>query len=149
MSEQGVIQSFRDVRTMPEKLSARRENWIPHNPELDQPRSVHGLVLGQSERELGFGQKGEAPILRVLADDGVEWNIAGFHAILRAELVREGPQIGDRIGVAYEGLGKAKENQSPPHLYRVVVERNPDGPQKPDADLPPAPDFNPDADIPF
>lgn len=149
MSEQGMIQSFRDIRTMAEKLEAKRENWIPHNPELDHPRSVDGLVLDRQERELGFGQKGNAPIVRVLSDDGTEWNVAGFHAILRSELVREGPRIGDRIGVAYQGLGTAKENQSPPHLYRVVLERNPDGPQQPDRELPPAPDFDPDGDIPF
>lgn len=149
MSEQGRIQSFRDIRTMAEKLEAKRENWIPHNPELDQPRSIDGLVLGRSERELGFGQKGSAPILRILGDDGVEWNVAGFHAFLRGEMVREGPRIGDRVGILYQGLGEAKENQSPPHLYRVVVERNPDGPQQPDASLPPAPDFAMDDDIPF
>lgn len=148
MSEQASLQSFRDTRTLDEKLQAQRENWKPHS-DHDQPKSVSGLVIDQTERELGFDQKGTAPFLRVLSDDGVEWSVAGFHAVLRAELLRVGPRIGDRIGVLYQGEGQAKENQSAPHLYRVVVERNPDGPQQADAELPPAPDFDVDADIPF
>lgn len=151
MSEQATqaaLGVFRDTRTLDEKLAAPRENWKPHS-DLTQPKSVSGLVIELTERDLGFEQKGTAPFVRVLADDGQEWSVAGFHAVLRAELLRVGPHVGDRIGVLYQGEGTAKENQSPPHLYRVVVERNPDGPQEPDRDLPPAPDFNPDADIPF
>ena len=151
MSEQTTqpaLGVFRDTRTLEEKLTASRENWKPHANPL-QPNSVSGLVIDLSERELGYEQQGTAPFVRVLADDGTEWSVAGFHAVLRAEILRTGPRIGDRIGVIYQGEGTAKENQSPPHLYRVVVERNPDGPQQPDAQLPPAPDFEPDADIPF
>lgn len=139
---------WRDTRTLDEKLTATRENWKPHS-DLSQPKSISGLVIDLSERELGYEQQGTAPFVRVLADDGTEWSIAGFHAVLRAELLRTGPNVGDRIGVIYQGEGTAKENQSPPHLYRVVIERNPDGPQEPDRDLPPPPDFQPDADIPF
>lgn len=148
MSEQVTISSFRDTRTLDQKLTAQRENWKPHS-DSSQPKSVSGLVIDQTERDLGFEQKGTAPFLRVLADDGTEWSVAGFHAVLRAELLRVGPRIGDRIGVLYQGEGQAKENQSPPHLYRVVVEQNPDGPQQRDPELAPAPDFDPDADIPF
>lgn len=151
MSEQATqpaLGAFRDTRTLDAKLNAPRENWKPHS-DLTQPKSVSGLVIDKTERELGFEQQGTAPFIRVLADDGTEWSVAGFHAVLRAELLRTGPNIGDRIGVLYQGEGTAKENQSPPHLYRVVVERNPDGPQEPDPNLAPAPDFAPDADIPF
>lgn len=147
-AQQSTLGVWRDTRTLDEKLAASRENWKPH-ADLTQPKSVSGLVIDLSERDLGFEQQGTAPFVRVLADDGTEWSVAGFHAVLRAELLRTGPHVGDRIGVLYQGEGTAKENQSPPHLYRVVVERNPDGPQEPDRDLPPAPDFNPDADIPF
>lgn len=149
MPEQVSLSSFRDARTLDEKLTAQRENWKPHT-DHDQPKSVSGLVIDQSERDLGYDQKGTAPFFRVLADDGLEWSVAGFHAVLRMELQRVGPNIGDRIGVLYEGEGKAKENQSAPHMYRVVLERNPDGPQARDPELAPAPDFgDPDADIPF
>lgn len=145
---QPTLSAFRDTRTLEDKLTATRENWKPH-ADVSQPKSVSGLVIDKTERELGFEQQGTAPFLRVLADDGVEWSVAGFHAVLRAELLRTGPHVGDRVGVIYQGEGKARENQSAPHLYRVVVERNPDGPQEPDRELPPAPDFNPDAGIPF
>jgi hypothetical protein len=151
MSEQATqssLGSFRDTRTLDAKLTASRENWKPHS-DPTQPVSVSGLVIDKTERELGFEQQGTAPFLRVLADDGTEWSVAGFHAVLRAELLRTGPHVGDRVGVIYQGEGKAKKDQSAPHLYRVVVERNPDGPQEPDRELPPAPDFNPDSDIPF
>jgi hypothetical protein len=148
MPEQATVYNFRDTRTLDEKLSAPRENWKPHT-DLTQPKAVSGLVLELTERDLGFEQQGTAPFVRLLADDGTEWSVAGFHAVLRAELLRTGPNVGDRMGVVYQGEGKARENQSAPHLYRVVVERNPGGPQEPDAELPPAPDFNPDADIPF
>ncbi len=146
---QASLGSFSDTRSLEQKLAAERENWKPHT-ELAQPRSVTGLVVDKEERELGFDQQGTAPFVRVLGDDGKEWSVAGFHAILRAELLRNNVQIGDRIGVIYQGEGTAKENQSPPHLYRVVAERNPEGPQERDPELAPAPDFaNPDADIPF
>lgn len=147
-AEQPTLGSFRDTRTLDEKLTAPRENWKPH-ADLTQSKTVSGLVIDKTERELGFEQQGTAPFLRVLDDDGTEWSVAGFHAVLRAEIIRTGPHVGDRVGVIYQGEGKAKENQSAPHLYRVVVERNPDGPQEPDRELPPAPDFAPDADIPF
>lgn len=149
MPEQVSLSTFLDSRTLDQKLTAERENWKPHS-DSSQPKSVSGLVIDQTERDLGYDQKGTAPFYRLLADDGTEWSVAGYHAVLRAELLRVAPNIGDRIGVLYQGEGTAKENQSAPHMYRVVLERNPAGPQQRDPELAPAPDFgDQDADIPF
>lgn len=148
MQGTATVGPWRDARSLNEKLTASREAWKPHS-ELSQPRSLEGLVIELSERDLGFEQQGKAPFVRLLDDSGTEWSIAGFHAILRSELLRTGPRIGDRLGVIYQGVGNAKENQSPPHLYRAVVERNPEGPQEPDPELAPAADIDPDSDIPF
>jgi hypothetical protein len=113
---------------------------------------VSGLVLDVGTRPSDYEQ-GDVPAILLLAKDGTEWSIVGFHAILRSELKSAGPRIGDRIGIQYQGEGKAREGQSPPHLYRAVVERNPEGPQEPDPELAPAGPsggYNPqESEIPF
>jgi hypothetical protein len=124
---------FRDTRSVEWKLAAVRKNWTPHREE-EQPRVLSGLVLDVGTRPSDYDQ-GDVPAILLLAKDGTEWSVVGFHAILRSELKSAGPRIGDRLGIHYQGEGKAREGQSPPHLYRAVVERNPEGPQERDPQL--------------
>jgi hypothetical protein len=153
-SETGTASSpddFRDTRSVEWKLAAPQKAWTPTR-EPDQPNPLSGLVIGLSTQPSDYDQ-GDVPRIQLLAKDGTEWSVVGFHTLLRRELQAAGPRLYDRLGILYQGEGVAKEGQSAPHRYRVVLERNPDGPQEPDPDLEgrnmPLPGGGQEDDIPF
>jgi hypothetical protein len=102
----------------------------------------------------------ENPTLRVLDADGIEWSAIAFHGFLRRAIEQQKPRAGDWIAVAFLGTKAArKKGESDAYVYRLVVERNPDGRVAPElvepdtAQLPepePEQDAEPDHDgIPF
>jgi hypothetical protein len=91
--------------------------WIPTTPG---ERLVGELV----DIDIAFSEYRDSnyPLLTVRTDDGAELTVHCFRVVLFNELMKWRPGVGERISIAYRGLGKAKAGMSPPHLYRVRVE---------------------------
>jgi hypothetical protein len=102
-----------------ERASRFPEPWKPEPDDV-----LEGVVTEIAYRDSDYNDE-QYPILTVLDDDGVEWAFHAFHTMGRLEIERKKPQIGDRIAIAYHGLGQAKPGLEPPHRYRVVVDRQP------------------------
>lgn len=45
------------------------------------------------------------------------------HAMLKAALVAEAPEVGDRVKITFTGLGTPKPGRQAPRLYTVEVKR--------------------------
>lgn len=87
--------------------------WIPE----EVGDRIVGTVVNLGSYDGGYG---EYPIVVVTADlDGNEYAIHGQGSVLKDELNKKNPQIGDRIGVEYKGTPEGKQYK----LYKVVVVR--------------------------
>lgn len=75
-----------------------------------------GVIAELSERE---GYDGDPyPIVTVQADDG-SFAFHAFHSVAQNELARLRPQVGDEIGVKYEGVTKSANGRTTYHAYRI------------------------------
>jgi hypothetical protein len=65
------------------------------------------------------GDYGSYPIAVVRREDGSEVAVHAFHEVLRSELQRAKPNIGDTVGIKYLGVPDGVTYNS----YRVLVDR--------------------------
>ena len=83
-------------------------------PDQDHPKTIVGTIVdidqGQSEYQ------GAYPILTIAVEDpgkfaidsGNELAVHGFHSVLRNELIKKKPNIGERIGIIFGGEVETK-----------------------------------------
>jgi hypothetical protein len=76
-------------------------------------RNPWGVRIGPDE----FGSP--YPLLEVETDDGEVVAVHAFHTVLKNELAKKRPDVGDRVGIKYLGTPPGKNYES----YRVVIER--------------------------
>ncbi len=91
-------------------------------PDQEDPDILIGEVVSI---EAGSSDYGTYPLIVVRQDDGTEKAIHAFHTVLRNELVKQRPQIGERLGVKYLGKMQAAEGSKYGSYigYRAKVER--------------------------
>jgi len=94
-----------------ERLEAQTEPWMPEPGD-----KIVGRIVELSTLE---SQYGEYPLIIVATDDGREFAIHCFRTVLKNEVAKKRPQIGDRIGVKYFGKQPDKDF----HGYKLVLER--------------------------
>jgi hypothetical protein len=97
-----------------ELLRPPAEAWRPAKGEV-----LIGEVVALDEREGFAGVR--YPIVSVKTDAGEYVAIHCFHKVLRDELARWEPRVGERLGVAYHG--RVDKGESQYELYRVKVVR--------------------------
>jgi hypothetical protein len=91
-----------------------------------------------------------SPTLTLVDADGTEWGVIAFHGFLRSAIERQTPRVGDWVAIAYLGTKpSSKQGESDAHVYRLVVERNPDAPADPTPDAVTFEDEEKTDDIPF
>jgi hypothetical protein len=106
-----------------DRLGEFPEAWRPEPGE-----KLVGVVVELGDRDGGFG---DYPVVAVLGEDGEEYAVHAFHTVLRNEVAKQRPAVGDRIGIAYHGKDAAKGYEK----YRVIVEKaNPAEKPQPDWD---------------
>ncbi len=84
-------------RSLEERLDAPAEGWKPEVGE-----KLIGTIIDLDERDSQYDEE-PYTLVTVLNDEGEERAFHGFHTVPRRKLARLGPQIGDRIGIAYHG----------------------------------------------
>lgn len=83
--------------------------------ETSTPGTEYRGTLDASD----YGDGEEYPIVTIRQDDGEEVAVHGFHTVLKRELAKLAPKVGDQIGVKYVGIPAGKSYE----LYRVILER--------------------------
>jgi hypothetical protein len=103
--------------TLEDRLNADVEGWRPEPGD-----QVLGTVIGVDTRE---GDYGPYPYIEVEANDGSYIGVHGFHTVLKNELARIEPQVGDTLGIKYFGKVPTKPGSKFDSFekYRVVHER--------------------------
>jgi hypothetical protein len=131
-------------------LSERLANF----PEPWKPTTAGETLIGETTdldwRESEYGDP--YPIVTVCSDeDGKEYAWHAYHTMARNEVAKKKPQIGERVGILYGGIGEAEPGKNAPVKWRLIVERKPVEidysavPTTPD----PEPADTADTDIPF
>jgi hypothetical protein len=105
-------------------LEDRLEAGLPSawRPDQDDPDLLVGEVI---EIEVGSSEYGHYPIIVIRKEDGEEKAVHGFHTVLRNELMKHKPNVGERVGIKYLGDVETKPGSKFKSFkgYRVKVER--------------------------
>lgn len=83
-------------------LEERLESGLPSawRPDQEDADKLIGEVI---DIEVGNSEYGRYPIVVVRQDDGTEKAVHGFHSVLQSELMKNRPQVGERVGIKYLG----------------------------------------------
>jgi hypothetical protein len=100
--------------------------WRPEPGDL-----LIGKVVRITKGTSCYGDNGSYPIIGVQTEDGQVLNVHAFHAVLRSELARTRPEVGDMIGIAYEGKPKDRSYE----MYRVECDKPSTKSSEPDWDV--------------
>lgn len=100
------------MSTLEDRLDRNSEGWRPKPGD-----QIVGRIVSLSMYT--GGDYGDYPLLEVEADDGRLVAVHAFHTVLRRELGRQKPAVGERIGIRYLG----RHDRGYEH-YRVVMDRD-------------------------
>ena len=91
-------------------------------PDQDDPDTLIGEVV---EIAVGTSDYDPYPLVVVRKDDGEEKAVHAFHTVLKNEILRQKPQVGERVGIKYLGEQKTKPGSKFSSFigYRVKVDR--------------------------
>lgn len=83
------------------------EGWKPSPGD-----EVAGRVIDIAATDGGWGPY---PVVTLAGEDGVEVAVHAFHDVLKSELARRRPKVGDELSIKYLGQPNGKNY----HAYRV------------------------------
>jgi len=77
--------------------------WVPAT-DGDQPDGIQGRVVNRTViyADDAYGG-GEVPLLEVEQKDGVVWSVRGYHTVLRNQIEKNDPEVGDLVAIKYFG----------------------------------------------
>ena len=115
---------YDDLRDQAQKSKQRLEegfpeSWQPQSEDHDHPEIVVGKLV-----EINFDAPtsyGSASVLIIEDEDGKEWSVWLLHRILKEQVFKYNPRIGDLIAVTYGGEREGKNDNY--HVYTVNIER--------------------------
>jgi hypothetical protein len=106
------------MTSLAERLDSFPEAWRPKQPG----EKLIGELTDVDMRDSEYGEP--YPILTVLDEsDGVEKAWHAFHTMARNAVAKKRPQIGERIGIVYAGVGEAQPGMNAPVRWRLLVDR--------------------------
>ena len=100
--------------------------WQPHK-EPSQPKGIEGRIVDAYEIDGEYadpatGEIPRIPCLIIAGVDGTTWGVRGYHKILREEIKKKSPTVGDTIAILYVGEKRSQvRGRKPAHVYRVAV----------------------------
>jgi len=89
--------------------------WMPADDE-DIPAGIQGHVLSLTyiETDQKYGG-GEVPMLEIEESDGHVWSVRAYHTVLRNQIEKHDPEVGDLVAVKYLG---EKDNKKGDNTYQ-------------------------------
>jgi hypothetical protein len=98
-------------RSLADRVDSNPTGWRP-----DPGDKIVGTIVDIDERESNYGS-GVYPVVVVADDDGNEVAVHAFHTVLKKEIARQRPTVGDQIAIKYHGIREGQNYE----FYRVVV----------------------------
>ena len=96
--------------------------WIPDDEDDPSPEGIQGTVKFIGEVSSDYGPE-MCPIIELEAKDGTLWSVRGYSTVLRNQIEKADPQIGDLMAVRYFGTKAGKSGREYKN-YKVVVKHN-------------------------
>lgn len=97
--------------------------WMPADDD-EQPKGIQGKVISVSsvETDQKYGG-GSVPLIEIQEKDGHVWSVRGYHLVLRNQLEKADPQVGDTIAIKYLGEKENKKKDNSYQNYGVACPR--------------------------
>jgi spore germination protein YaaH len=103
-------------KKMQERLSKNAEGWMPKPGDM-----VTGDI---TDIDFFTGDYGTYPILTIMDEEtGDEIAVHCFHTVLKNEIAKKQPAVGDYCGIVYHGKKEGKRGGGSYESYRVRFER--------------------------
>ena len=110
---------------MSDRVDRLRERLEAGNPESWQPSMAGDEIIGTFVRvSVGHTAFGPSPIVVLTDEDGVEKSVWLLHTVLRNQMNRLRPALGELVGIRYLGKREPVGGGSEYDDYRVVVDRD-------------------------
>jgi hypothetical protein len=95
--------------------------WVPDDEDDPSPEGIQGRVKFVGEVSSDYGPE-MCPLIELEAADGTVWSIRGYSTVLRNQINKAAPKVGDIMAVRYFGVktGKGK-NAREYKNYKVAV----------------------------
>lgn len=93
--------------------------WIPSDEDADCPDGIQGRLVYRGSVESDYGN--DVPMLEIEQADGEVWSVRAYHTVLRNQIEKADPAVGDTVAIKYFGLKSGKGDDY--HNYKVVVRR--------------------------
>lgn len=65
---------------------------------------IIGELVGRFEIDEESAEYGAYPVLEIRTDSGAIIAVHGFHTALKSQIRKRNPQLGDRVGIVYNGF---------------------------------------------
>lgn len=94
--------------------------WIPDDEDDPSPEGIQGRVTYVGEVASDYGPE-MCPLITLEAADGTVWSVRGYSTVLRNQISKADPKVGDLMACRFFGVkqGKTREYKN----YKVAVKR--------------------------
>lgn len=116
-----------DMDDMLDQLDREHEAWRPEPGDKIVGILVDIHEVDDAYKDTNSNREPTYPMLTLDLPDGRMLDVHAFHTILRNEIRRRHPQIGDVVGIKYLGQAEkaAGDTREPFHNYRTMVKPSP------------------------
>lgn len=98
--------------------TAETSDVLAYKPER-AGESVEGTIVSLDVTSSEYTTD-DIPVIIVRQDDGVLRSVRGYHTTLRRDLEKLGLQVGDYLGIRYDGKKQTKDGKRSFHAYTVL-----------------------------
>ncbi len=95
--------------------------WIPDDEDDPSPEGIQGKVTYRGEIPSDYGPE-NIPIIEIESADGTKWSIRGYSTVLRNQITKADPQVGDLMAVRFFGTKASKAGRDYKN-FKVAVKK--------------------------
>jgi hypothetical protein len=95
--------------------------WIPDDEDNPSPEGIQGRVKFIGEISSDYGPE-TVPLIELEAADGTVWSIRGYSTVLRNQITKADPHVGDLMAVRFFGSKAGKSGREYKN-FKVAVKR--------------------------
>lgn len=95
--------------------------WVPDADTDPGPEGIQGRVRFVGEIGSDYGPE-TCPLIEIEDKDGTLWSVRGYSTVLRNQITKADPRVGDLMAVRYFGTKTGKTGRDYKN-YKAVVKR--------------------------
>lgn len=95
--------------------------WIPDDEDNPSPEGIQGRVKYVGEIGSDYGPE-MVPIIELEAADGTLWSVRGYSTVLRNQINKAAPAVGDFLAIRFFGEKNSKSGRAYKN-YKVAIRK--------------------------